>query len=387
MSGPEIITLPPAPSTLRDDILKGLTKDPNNRTLPTMLLYDETGLRLYDDITTQVHEYYLFPAEESILKEKSDEIVLAMCGTQRAEGESVLELGAGCVLMLLEDFRNLSPIRRSLRKTSHLLKALARATPAKAAPITYFALDLEHKELVRTLTPLASSTNIGAELAGKVAVKGICGRYEEGFKLVRAGGLPRPTGHQEQKERVPSSFPRSGSPSNSLSPTSEASTLSSPSGTPSTVASSLPSPRTDALDLEVSGPPLHFLFLGSSIGNFTRQGAAEFLRALPLRPTSGTEPGDTLLIGIDHKNDKDIIELAYNDPREISQRFMLNGLTVANRTLSSGGEKVFKDETWGFHGVYNEQEGEAFLPISVLYNSNYVKAAMKVTTNLRSTRK
>jgi hypothetical protein len=33
---------------------------------------------MYDDITTHVPEYYLFGAEEEILRKKSDEIVAAM---------------------------------------------------------------------------------------------------------------------------------------------------------------------------------------------------------------------------------------------------------------------------------------------------------------------
>ena len=44
-----------------------------------MLLYDERGLRLYDDITTEVPEYYyLFRAEEEILKTNADDIVQTM---------------------------------------------------------------------------------------------------------------------------------------------------------------------------------------------------------------------------------------------------------------------------------------------------------------------
>jgi uncharacterized SAM-dependent methyltransferase len=60
----------------------GLQKPQGQRTLPTILLYDEQGLRLYDEITTKVPEYYLFPAEEEILREHGSEIVRLMHGGQ-----------------------------------------------------------------------------------------------------------------------------------------------------------------------------------------------------------------------------------------------------------------------------------------------------------------
>ena len=79
-------------------ILDGLSRPVGQKQIPTMLLYDEQGLRLYDDITTAVPEYYLFGAEEEILKHHADEIV----GTMHRHGQSgdltdevVLELGAG----------------------------------------------------------------------------------------------------------------------------------------------------------------------------------------------------------------------------------------------------------------------------------------------------
>ena len=41
-----------ASKTMREQILVGLSKDPGKKALPTLLLYDERGLRLYDAITT-----------------------------------------------------------------------------------------------------------------------------------------------------------------------------------------------------------------------------------------------------------------------------------------------------------------------------------------------
>ncbi|KAJ9122437.1 hypothetical protein QFC22_001862 [Naganishia vaughanmartiniae] len=48
------------------------------KSIPTMVLYDEKGLRLYDAITEQAPEYYLFGAELGLFKEHGTEIARAM---------------------------------------------------------------------------------------------------------------------------------------------------------------------------------------------------------------------------------------------------------------------------------------------------------------------
>jgi L-histidine Nalpha-methyltransferase / hercynylcysteine S-oxide synthase len=98
-SNPQIITLPNTlDSTPFADICNGLKKPIGERTLPTILLYDERGLRLYDDITTKAPEYYLFAAEEQILRDNGSSIVRLMHGGSPVRnGEVVLELGAGYV--------------------------------------------------------------------------------------------------------------------------------------------------------------------------------------------------------------------------------------------------------------------------------------------------
>lgn len=49
-----------------------------NKSIPTMVLYDEKGLRLYDAITEDAPEYYLFGAELGLFKEHGAEIARAM---------------------------------------------------------------------------------------------------------------------------------------------------------------------------------------------------------------------------------------------------------------------------------------------------------------------
>jgi L-histidine Nalpha-methyltransferase / hercynylcysteine S-oxide synthase len=74
---------------LRKAIISRLTENPP--TLPTLLLYDEPGLKLFEKIT-YLDEYYLTNCEIAILKAKSDEIVKRM-GLK--DGGIVVELGSG----------------------------------------------------------------------------------------------------------------------------------------------------------------------------------------------------------------------------------------------------------------------------------------------------
>lgn len=81
-------------------IVRGLKAPFNAKSLPTLLLYNERGLRLYDKITTSAPEYYLFGAEEEIFHNHASEIVRIMQSRSLASSEGVppqvlLELGAG----------------------------------------------------------------------------------------------------------------------------------------------------------------------------------------------------------------------------------------------------------------------------------------------------
>jgi uncharacterized SAM-dependent methyltransferase len=78
---------------VRDEIVKGLSRPAGQKILPQILLYDEEGLRIFDEITTGVDDYYIFPAEEDLLKRHADDIVQVMHGKED-EGV-ILELGAG----------------------------------------------------------------------------------------------------------------------------------------------------------------------------------------------------------------------------------------------------------------------------------------------------
>lgn len=184
------------------------------------------------------------------------------------------------------------------------------------------------------------SEGIGKELAGKVETKGIWGTYDDGLKFVRAGGLHSESSggsSEDLAHQVESGLNR---PSSSLSSASSDSTPSSADsgavfGTPS--SGSVTSSAADA--------PTHLMFLGSSLGNFSREDATSFLGSLPLRPASG----DTLLIGLDHDNPKETIERAYNDKAGYTRKFILNGLKGAGRAL--GDETLFNEDNWDYTNV------------------------------------
>src|SRR5262245_43532945 len=70
---------------------------------------------------------------------------------------------------------------------------------------------------------------------------------------------------------------------------------------------------------EDSRPKL-VLWLGSSVGNFARDEAASFLA----RVREAMAPGDALLIGIDLRKSRSVLERAYDDSAGVTQRFTLN---------------------------------------------------------------
>ncbi|HEV2125431.1 MAG TPA: L-histidine N(alpha)-methyltransferase, partial [Chloroflexota bacterium] len=73
------------------------------------------------------------------------------------------------------------------------------------------------------------------------------------------------------------------------------------------------------LERASSGPKL-ILWLGSNVGNFERADAAAFLRQV--RSTMTLE--DRLLIGIDLRKDRSILEPAYDDAQGVTARFNKN---------------------------------------------------------------
>ncbi len=105
--------------------------------------------------------------------------------------------------------------------------------------------------------------------------------------------------------------------------------------------------------------PRLVLSLGSNIGNFDRAEAAEFLGQVRAFLTNA----DRLLVGIDLRKDRAILEAAYADAQGVTAAFNLNLLTRINREL--GGR--FDLAKFTHRAVYNEEIGrvEMYLVSSV----------------------
>jgi len=86
-------------------------------------------------------------------------------------------------------------------------------------------------------------------------------------------------------------------------------------------------------------------FPGSSIGNLEPSEVVQFLR----NTATILEPQGDLIIGVDLKKDKAILEPAYDDTRGISAAFALNVLSRMNREL----EANFDLNNFAYHAFYN----------------------------------
>ena len=112
----------------------------------------------------------------------------------------------------------------------------------------------------------------------------------------------------------------------------------------------------------IASRPKAVLSMGSSIGNFSRQEAADFLRSV----SASLQPGDEMLIGIDGCKDPEKVLLAYNDPHNVTHEFILNGLLHANRLL---GKQEFNVQDWQVVGEYSRTKGGHHAHVSPLRNT------------------
>lgn len=101
--------------------------------------------------------------------------------------------------------------------------------------------------------------------------------------------------------------------------------------------------------LENGGTKSVILFLGSNIGNFTKDKANQFLKGL----YDGLHEGDMALIGFDMKKDPEVILDAYNDSKGVTAAFNFNLLNRINNEL----EGNFELEKFQHHPIYNPMTG------------------------------
>jgi dimethylhistidine N-methyltransferase len=99
---------------------------------------------------------------------------------------------------------------------------------------------------------------------------------------------------------------------------------------------------------EPEGPRVAF-FPGSSIGNFDPEGAVGFLSAV----ATLVGPGGFLLIGVDVKKDRAVLDAAYDDGAGVTAAFNLNLLERINRELGAD----FDLGAWHHRAFYDEAQG------------------------------
>ena len=88
-------------------------------------------------------------------------------------------------------------------------------------------------------------------------------------------------------------------------------------------------------------------FLGSTIGNLSMKESTEFLINL----NEIMHSGDLLLLGFDMVKKKNIIEKAYNDSKNLTEKFNKNILNVINRIIGTD----FDLDSFEHIAFYNEQ--------------------------------
>ena len=101
-------------------------------------------------------------------------------------------------------------------------------------------------------------------------------------------------------------------------------------------------------DLPESTSRVVVFFPGSTIGNFARDEAEQFLEHV----ATVAGPGGALLIGADQWKDRETLRRAYDDPEGVTAAFNLNLLRRINRELSGDADL----DAWTHHVEVNDAE-------------------------------
>ncbi|KAJ3021905.1 hypothetical protein HKX48_007486 [Thoreauomyces humboldtii] len=127
-------------------------KDTLVRSIPTMVLYDDRGLEIFDKIT-YVPDYYLTEAEIDVLKNHADHCIAKVA----RDGSVLVELGCG-----------------AMRKTKYILEAIEKQ---QLKNVTYYAVDLSESSLRESLGPLT-------EAFPSIKFVGLLGCYEDSVEYI-----------------------------------------------------------------------------------------------------------------------------------------------------------------------------------------------------------
>jgi EasF-like predicted methyltransferase len=122
------------------------------RSLPTMILYSDKGLEIFDKITF-CPDYYLTNAEIDILKTWADDMVKDI-----DNDINVFELGCG-----------------SMRKVGFFLEAVVRA----GKTVTYYAIDLSESSLNQSIAPFLKAFP-------SIKFVGLWGTYQDSLHWITA---------------------------------------------------------------------------------------------------------------------------------------------------------------------------------------------------------
>ena len=98
-----------------------------------------------------------------------------------------------------------------------------------------------------------------------------------------------------------------------------------------------------------TGLPRLAFFPGSSIGNFEPRAAGDFLRGV----AEAVGSGGWLVLGVDAKKDRDVLDRAYTDAAGITERFNKNLLANINSALGAD----FDLHAFRHLAFYNEEAG------------------------------
>lgn len=101
-------------------------------------------------------------------------------------------------------------------------------------------------------------------------------------------------------------------------------------------------------------------FLGSTIGNFTREQSKEFIQDLH----NIMQKKDRLLIGFDMVKDKEILERAYNDSQQLTAQFNKNILNVMNSLVDTN----FIPDNFEHVAFFNENKSRIEMHLASLRN-------------------
>lgn len=110
-----------------------------------------------------------------------------------------------------------------------------------------------------------------------------------------------------------------------------------------------------------------YIFLGSTLGNFTRSQAKDFI----LEVHGCMRSGDYFLLGADRLKDPQVLKVAYNDSEGITAQFNLNVLRVLNRELKAD----FEPANFAHKAVFNAQESRIEM---------YLESGHEQTVNLHN---